>query len=395
LKSLPFPILLAALLSASSVAQTFKILHTFAGTPDGAGPTSIIRENSTGTIYGVTFGGGATGNGTVFKITRAGNEAVIYSFGAAPDGNFPESITADAAHNLYGVTQVGGASNNGTVFKIDPSGSETILYSFAGGADGRLPFGRLIRDSDGNLYGTTLFGGTSCDCGTVFKLDPSGNKTVLYTFTGVPDGASPTGALIGDSKGNLYGTTQYGGIIRDSVIFCSGVGCGTVFKLTRGGDESVLYRFAARPNDGIFAISDLILDSAGNLYGVTSAGGMKNGITPQGLGTVFKLDPSGHETTLYAFKGKFDGGDGNIPEGGVVRDSAGNFYGVTAGGGTDQRGTIYKLDPFGNETVLYTFTNGADGEEPTTRLVIDPAGNLFGASSGGAGKSGLVFEFTP
>ena len=395
MKSLFCSLLLAALLSVSTLAQTYKILHTFAGAPDGNGPNSIIRENSTGTIYGVTLAGGATDNGTVFKITPAGHETVIYSFGASPDGRFPKSLISDAAHNFYGVTQLGGAFDDGAVFKIDSAGNETILYSFAGGSDGRFPFGRLTRDFDGNLYGTTLFGGTSCDCGIIFKVDPLGNETVLYTFTGVPDGSEPMGALIGDSKGNLYGTTQYGGIPRNSPAICFGGGCGTVFKLTHGGDESVLYRFAARPNDGMIPGQDLLLDPAGDLYGVTAAGGSRNGITPQGLGTVFKLDPSGHETILYAFKGKFDGNDGNAPLGGLVEGSTGNFYGITNGGGANQRGTIYKLDPSGIETVLYTFTDGTDGGSPSFRLIIDPAGNLYGTAGGGAGKAGVVFEFTP
>lgn len=396
MKSISCSLLLAAILVASTSAQTFKILHTFGGPPDGVGPESLVRDGS-GTLYGTTFVGGAFGNGTVFKVTPAGHEAVIYSFGPAPDGNLPHSaLIGDAAHNLYGTTSAGGAFGKGTVFKLDAAGNESVLYSFAGGADGGSPMGDLVRDAAGNLYGTTSSGGTPCDCGTVFKLDPSGSETVLYQFTQVPDGSAPMGTLVGDSQGNLYGTTLYGGIPRSSPAICFGFGCGVVFKLNSNGDETVLYRFAARPGDGMLPGPNLLLDSSGNLYGVTFAGGSnRSGIVAYGMGTIFKLDPAGHETILYNFKGKFAGGDGNGPEAGLVRDAAGNFYGMTANGGAHQRGTVFKLDSSGVETILHTFTDGADGGSPTTSLVLDPAGNLYGTAPGGAGKSGVVFELTP
>jgi uncharacterized repeat protein (TIGR03803 family) len=389
---------LVAIFVVSSSAQTFTILHTFGGTPDGGGPSSLIRDRA-GSLYGETHGGGAFNKGSIFKVTPAGHEALIYSFGVLPDGAFPSGgLIADANGNFYGTTTEGGAFGgpfgNGTVFKIDANGNETVLYSFAGGDDGVAPSGRLLRDAAGNLYGTTLSGAGSCNCGIVFKLDTAGVETVLYRFTDQPDGARPNGVLIGDSGGNLYGTTFYGGNSGSTCID----GCGTIFKLDAQGVETVLYRFGSRPGDGTQPAATLIRDSAGNLYGTTFFGGNRNGAISQGMGTVFKFDPFGHETVLYSFKG-ISVGDGNSPAD-IVRDSLGNFYGVTGGGGAPagkhhQRGTVFKLDTAGVETILHTFTGAQDGDSPVG-LVLDSAGTLYGSTLlGGAGSVGVVFKLTP
>ncbi len=249
-----------------------------------------------GNLYGTTENGGSGGGcsfgcGTVFKLDPAGNENVLHSFTGSPgDGGRPVAgLIMDTAGNLYGTTAEGGSgtctgingvpvSGCGTVLKLDPSGNETVLHSFTGGSDGIQPLAALILDQAGNFYGTTELGG-SFGSGTVFKLDPSGNETVLHTFTGGNDGAAPLFAgLIMDTAGNLYGTTQNGGGSSN----CS-VGCGTVFKLDTSTNETVLHSFTGSPGDGARPVAALIVDKTANLYGTTTGGGAS------GLGTVFKL----------------------------------------------------------------------------------------------------------
>ncbi len=306
-------------------------------------------------------------------------------------------------------------------------GNETVLYSFTGtNGDGAQPTAGLIMDSAGNLYGTTQFGGvTSCfsdrippGCGTVFKLDPSGNETVLHSFTGTNgDGANPAASLIMDSAGNLYGTTQFGGVTSCSSGSFVPPGCGTVFKLDPSGHETVLYSFTLTNGDGANPAASLIMDSAGNLYGTTQLGGITSGNCPNsgtnttapppvGCGTVFKLDPSEHETVLYSFT--LTNGDGAQPVAGLIMDSAGNLYGTTPYGGVTSSsclvfvtgppippgcGTVFKLDPSGHETLLHSFTGtNGDGAQPVAGLIMDSAGNLYGTV---AASAGTVFRLEP
>jgi uncharacterized repeat protein (TIGR03803 family) len=214
------------------------------------------------------------------------------------------------------------------VYKLDASGHQTVLYSFTGGADGANPSAGLIRDAAGNLYGTTNGGGSgSCfgqGCGTVFKLDPSGHETVLHSFTGA-NGANPFAGVTLDAAGNLYGTTSFGG--TGSYCPTCPVGDGTVYKLDPTGHETVLYNFDFRL-DGGYPLAGVILDAAGNIYGTTYGGGPPATGFP---GVVYKVDPTGHETVLYGFAGTTDG---NGPIGGMIRDSAGNLYGATEFGGS-------------------------------------------------------------
>jgi uncharacterized repeat protein (TIGR03803 family) len=267
------------------------------------------------------------GCGTVFKLDTAAHEHVLYSFKGHPDGTGPvASLTRDPSGNLYGATLVGGEWGRGTVFKVDPAGHETVLYSFNGGMGGYGPYSGVIRDQSGSLYGTAPLGG-ALGRGVVFNLGPSGNEIVLHTFAG-PDGKSP-GDLIRDPAGNLYGTTPEGGIDPDRVCFGN---CGLVFKLDAAGNETVLHYFTGA--DGDFPVG-MIRDDAGNFYGVTKYGG-------QGYGVVFKLDSTGKETVLYTFKGL---ADGTLPLAGVVRDAAGNLYGTASGGGAFGYGVVYKIAP--------------------------------------------------
>ena len=224
----------------------------------------------------------------------------------------------DSAGDLYGTTYEGGTSNAGVVFELDTSGHETVLYSFTSGADGGYPDAGVIRDSAGNFYGTTFSGGTGS--GVVYKLDTAGHETVLYSFTGGVAGGNPIAGVIRDSVGNLYGTTVNGG---------------GVYKVDAAGNYAVLYTFTGGA-DGGTPYSGVIRDAVGNLYGTTQLGGL--GVDLSGYGVVYKVDTAGHETVLYSFTG---GADGGRPSAGVILDSAGNLYGTTYSGGKGSNGVAF------------------------------------------------------
>lgn len=372
---------------AQDAAPSYKVLYTFTGAADGYGPSAVIQD-AAGNLYGTTNGGGKYGNGVAFKLDPQGKLEILYTFTGGADGGNPLGVVRDSAGNLYGTVSFGGKYGNGAVFKLDRLLQETMLYSFTGGSDGSNPLAGIIRDTAGNLYGTTGYGGKnsgfgSC-CGVVFKVKASGMETVLHTFSGPPDGAYLQARLMRDRSGNLYGTTARGGYTGKTCP--SGkFGCGVVFKLDPSDEETVLHRFSGG-TDGSGGSSDLIQDAAGNLYG-TSGGGK------YGMGVAFKLDPQGRETVLYSFTG---GAEGMSP-GGVIRDRAGNLYGTTFWGGDtrtscaygkDGCGVVFKLDPQGKETVLYTFTGGTDGANPGGNLIQDTAGNLYGTTAYGGNKSG-------
>jgi uncharacterized repeat protein (TIGR03803 family) len=369
-------------IAVSCAAGTVTTLYSFGtSAADGEGPDARLVRDSAGNLYGTTFRGGANDLGTVFKVSASGTESVLHSFGAsASDGTYPQGgLIMDSAGNLYGTTTEGGAilDDPGTVYKISPSGTETILYSFTLSSDGAGPHGDLIMDSAGDLYGTTDSGGVHDSDGTIFKISTSGTETVLYSLGAIAnDGVQPEAGLITDSAGNFYGTTMSGGA-NDR---------GTVFKIA-SGTESVLYSFGASAADGTQAESDLIMDSAGNLYGTTPGGGAN------GDGTVYKISPSGTETILYSFGANAT--DGQAPFEGLLMDSAGNLYGTTEGGGAHSNGgTVFKISASGMETVLYSFgANAADGQYPTASLIMDSAGNLYGTTTaGGTNGGGTVFS---
>jgi len=319
---------------------------------------------------------------------------VLYTFTGGVDGGQPLApLIRDSAGNLYGTAQGGGSFNFGVVFKITPAGRQTVLHHFTGKADGGYPNTGLIQDAAGNLYGTTSSGGVRCiasgtGCGVAFKLDPAGTETVLHSFTAGPDGAFPNGTLVRDSAGTLYGTAAQGGLAGA----CGGLGCGVVFKISSTGQHRVLYTFTGGI-DGGEPVAGLIRDSAGNFYGTASLGGISGGCGI-GCGVVFKLTPAGQESVLYTFQGGLDGG---VPAAGLRRDQSGNLYGTTEYRGTSDWGVVFKLDPSGNETVLHSFTGGADGATPRSDLVRDSADNLYGtAIQGGSGCAfftcGVVFR---
>lgn len=270
-----------------------------------------------------------------------------------------------------------------------------VLHTFHG-PNGSGPGGVLIRDSAGNLYGTTGTGGTgrcgNYGCGTAFKLNKNGKQIWLYSFKGL-DGEAPYAGLLRDAAGNLFGTTVYGGKSnQDECPFR----CGVVFKVDKTRKETVLHKFTGDP-DGYFPEALLVQDSAGNLYGTTYLGGA------HGLGTVFKVDKSGKETVLYSFAGT---PDGSGPYPGVTLDAAGNLYGVTNGGGNGTAcdfgcGTVFEVDTTGKETILHDFEGGQDGAGADSVLLFDSEGNLYGTTAaGGSGECGgtgcgTVFELSP
>jgi uncharacterized repeat protein (TIGR03803 family) len=350
---------LGTVTTQSAKAQTYKVLYKFKGEPrDGGIPYlgGLILDAS-GNLYGTTIIGGASDEGTVFKLDTTGKEKVLYSFGSGgvePYGG----LVQDASGNFYGTT-TNGSRGFGTVFKLDTTGNYTDLYSFTGGADGANPYAGLVRDASGNLYGTTAAGGKGF--GTVFKLYTTGNYTVLHSFTGGADGATPYAGLLRDASGNLYGTTTAGGTSK----------LGAVFKLDTTGDYTVLHSFTGGA-DGATPYAGLVQDASSNLYGTASAGGASN------LGVAFKLDTTGTEMVLHSFTG---GSDGAFPEAGLTLDASGNLYGTSAAGGASKRGTLFKLDPAGTETVLYSFTGGTDGGTPVAPLVLHPSGDLYGTTS--------------
>ena len=317
---------------------------------------------------------------------------VLHAFNGKDGGSTPYGgVIFDAAGNLYGTTYEGGAQGLGTVFKLasnaDQDWTETVLYSF-NGSDGGASYAGLIFDGAGNLYGTTGGGGAH-DWGTVFKLVPNADgswtESVLHSFDGNGDGGFPTAGLIFDAAGNLYGTTQLGGNLR----VCGGQGCGVVFELQPGSNgswtESVLHSF--NPNDGYITGGGVIFDTAGNLYGTTFGGG---GYNHDSLGTVFKLTPNADGSWKQSVLHVFNGSDGGLSQAGLVFDAAGNLYGTT------YLGTVFKLTPNADGkwtvSVLHRFAASA----PTAGLIFDAAGNLYSTTSlGGSADDGVAFELSP
>jgi uncharacterized repeat protein (TIGR03803 family) len=320
---------------------------------------------------------------------------VLYSFTGQADGAFPYSgVIRDSAGNLYGTSSGQGEGGfYGSVFMLTPTGKFNLLHSFgADETEGAVPMTGLALDSAGNLYGTTSCGGSS-DFGTVFKVDTNDNFSVLYSFPdpwGSPgcNGGPFPGSLTLDSAGNLYGAGG-GGKFKCN----GGLYCGAVFKLDPGGNETTLHAFGSG-KDGFYPNLGLIRDAAGNLFGTTLGGG-------HGVGVVFKLDSAENETVLHSFQRK----DGAAPSP-MVQDAAGNFYGTASGGQKSKNcrygasrscGLIFKIEPNGNETTFYSFTGATDGEIPYGGLLIDGAGNLYGTAAGGQPGVGygIFFKIDP
>lgn len=328
----------------------FTTLHEFLGSPaDGAQPASALISDSAGNLYGTTQNGGLYGedlSGIIYKLSPTGVETILFNFDYDPNGAGPiGNLLLDSGGNLYGTANLGGAYSQGDVFEFTTSGVLNVLHSFQLiGPKGASPFGAVLRDSKDNLYGTTSAGGyidcvaagVSASCGVIYKLQPSGRETVLHSFTGGSDGGIPVAGLAADDTGSFYGTTSAGGGNGCSPGMGEvGGGCGTVFKIQRDGTETVLYAFTGGI-DGGQPEGTLVLDSEGNLYGTTRFGGNPNcsvfGASLAGCGVVFKVTPAGKETVLHSFTGQ---PDGEVPTSltGLVRDGSGNLYGTTSIGG--------------------------------------------------------------
>jgi uncharacterized repeat protein (TIGR03803 family) len=413
----------------SVMAQTtaLKVLHSFTGGSDGGTPVAGVIFDSAGNIYGTTFKGGdmsacsGFGCGIVYKLTPTGTgtwtESSVHRFQGEAMGLYPTDLLFDSAGNLYGIDALGGVSGSCVnlqdcqiAFELSPTSTnwkETVLQTFSYGAVGGSPNG-MVADAAGNLYGSTAYGG-SC-CGLVFRLSPNGSggwqETVLYDFSGTPDGATPLSTLILDAAGNLYGTTATGG---SDNTYCQKLnGCGVVFELspTASGPwtETVLHTFNG--TDGYYPRSGLTFDSAGNLYGTTEQGGNLTDCGSFGCGVVFKLSPSGStwtETVLHAFTGH---ADGYYPFNAVTLDAAGNVYGGIGGGKPSTNcsggcGVIFKLAPSSTghwtDTLLHSFTGGSDGiVTGGVPLIFGPDGNLYGTTEqGGTANQGIVFSIAP
>ena len=400
-------LLVAMCASGALAATDYKVLYNFNDWNGGGfGPEASLVFDSHGNLYSTTTAGGdaclPTGCGVVFELTPnldgSWSESVLHSFDRN-DGSQPHSaVVFDRRGNLYGATVNDGSGGNGTVFELTPGNNgawtEFVVHSFAGDPDGAQPYAGVTLDNAGHLYGTTSAGGAD-SYGVVFAMGGPGipGPTVLHSFAGGSDGEQSFGSLVSDASGNLYGVTWAGGAYQ----------AGTVFEMTRNPvtgtwSETVLYQFRGMPADGANPYAGMIFDAAGNLYGTTYAGGAS------GLGSVFKLTPnpdgSWSETVLHSFAG---GNDGGNPYGGVTVDSFGNLYGTTNAGGAGRHGTIFKMTPTPSgqwlETVLYGFTGGADGGWPGAGVTVDNAGNLYGTAvmggTGGPEQGGVVFELTP
>jgi uncharacterized repeat protein (TIGR03803 family) len=377
------------------------IAHAFTGGNDGALPYAGLIADAQGNLYGTTGEGGGSGCGesrgcgVVFELTPQGKETVLYAFGGGSDGAYPSAgLIADARGNLYGTTEEGGGACKrgacGTVFEVTPQGQESVLYAF--GANGLDPAGGLVADSQGDLYGTTMYSHAQrCryGCGTIFELTPQDSETVIHAFKGGRGGHWPQAGLTADSQGNLYGAATAGG------RGCN-LGCGALFKVTPQHAESLLYAFKGG-NDGAYPGSALIADAQGNLYGATEEGGGSGCSQNLGCGTIFKVTPDGKETVLYRFAG---GSDGAAPAAALVADAQGNFYGTTAEGGGGGCGgigcgAVFEVTPQGHESVLYAFAGGNDGAEPSAALTFDAQGDLYGTTLvGGSANLGTVFELS-
>jgi uncharacterized repeat protein (TIGR03803 family) len=395
-------ITLAAQLSQAQI----KGLVDFDGT-NGALPSAGLVQGLDGSLYGTTNQGGDSDFGTVFKMTATGSLTTLYNFCSQPnctDGAVPWGLTLATDGNLYGTTWEGGANDTtcsigcGTVFKIGSGGALTTLYSFCAQpncADGTEPYGAgLVQGADGNLYGTTSYGGAHGG-GTVFKITTHGELTVLYSFcsqSACADGDFPIGSLIQGTEGNLYGSTEGGGT--------EGVGDGTAFKVTTSGELTTLHDFCSQTNcvDGKFPNAGLIQGADGSLYGTTEEGGTESDpYCEYGCGTVFKISTTGALTTLHAFCASGGGcADGQYPQAGLVQTANGTLYGTTTSGGSSSActfgcGVVFAISTSGEVGPTYSF-DGTNGSDPFANVAQATSGVLYGtASRGGTDSDGTVF----
>jgi uncharacterized repeat protein (TIGR03803 family) len=340
-----------------SPSGTETVLYSFTGGADGGQPAAPLIRDSAGNLYGTTSAYGLCAYcGTVFKLDTTGTLTTLYSFTGGADGGYPlAGVIMDSSGNLYGTTYSGGiltgtcatigeypVAGCGVIFELETSGTEKVLYTMTGNTDGANAGAGVIRDSEGNIYATDEDAAKCYGCGVAFKLSATGTYTLLHEFGGGTDGFMPMASLVEDSSGNLYGSTEYGGITGG---VCTSSGCGVVFEINSAGTESVLYKFTGG-SDGAKLACNLIRDSAGNLYGTTYTGGSTAGNCESigdtdipGCGTVFKLGTTGALTVLH----QFTVGGGANSAAGLTPGPGDVFYGTTEHGGTLHGGVVFKL----------------------------------------------------
>jgi uncharacterized repeat protein (TIGR03803 family) len=400
-------------LAHGSSGWTESTIYNYQGKSDGDTPVSGVVFDSTGNLYATSAG--YYNSAAVIELSPsagAWTETTVYSFTtyyAQPNG----AVVIDSAGNLYGTTAGGGvptACNNfgcGSIYKLSKGTSgwtETDLYDFTGGTDGAAPDATLVRDSSGNLYTTTSVYGLGV--GSVFKLAPASGGTwtgkVLYDFPLLIEGAHSNGGLLADGAGNYYGTTSQSGLNVNCNYY---QGCGTVFELSPvngGWKETVLYSFTGTKGDGSYPVGNLVMDAAGNLYGVTQYGGASGTCSPlDQCGTVYELSPNGDgtwkETVLHSFGGY--PADGSVPVAGLVLDASGNLYGTTPHGGTYDAGTAFMLSLSGGtwtETVLHIFGGTGDISQPSSSVIFDANGNLYGTATALSNSAtGVAYRLSP
>jgi uncharacterized repeat protein (TIGR03803 family) len=350
-------------------AGTLTVLYPFTYATDGGNPWGALVKGSDGNFYGTAANGGANGDGTIFKISLAGKFTNLVNFNGANLGKNPsESLIRGTDGAYYGTTSDGGKYGYGTVFKI--CGNKiTLLHSFNRNAEGGTPMGSLVQAPDGKLYGMTTDGGAN-GYGTIFKITTGGNYTVLRHFSPAADGGSPEGSLIVGTNGTLYGMTNTGGA----------GGAGTIFKITTGGNYAVLHSFS-NATDGGNPHGSLVEGKDGNFYGATYS-----------FGRIFKITPNGQFNVLHTLAGN----DGVNPVGALVQNTNGDFFGVTYQGGANAGGTIFKVTPGGTYTVLKALKPTTDGNYSEGGLVRGNDGNFYGMTAkGGNNKAGTIYKITP
>lgn len=385
----------------ASRAQTFNVLHNFESTDPYPGATLV--QGTDGNFYGTTIqGGGDMGvAGTAFRITADGVFTNIHNFDYTDAGN-PNSLILGTDGNFYGTSSVGGANELGAIFRMTPGGTVTTIYSFCHNVpctDGYEPLAGLVEAIDGNFYGVTTAGGNvgACGsagqgCGTIFRITRSGEYTVLFSFNG-ENGAGSRASLILGLDGDLYGTSQIGG------SNC-GSHCGMVYKVTSNGVLTTVYNFCSHKGcpDGSMPNAGLLLGEDGNFYGTTYTGGINNFCTGGGCGTVFRLTPNGVLTTLYNFCSQNACTDGVQPITALIQGNDGNFYSTTPLGGSHGNGTAFEITPAGVLTTLHDFCAQAgctDGAETDWPLVQGTDGTFYGTTEpGGTYNYGTAFSLS-
>lgn len=342
-----------------TTSGALTVLHHFNGSVDGGNSEGDLIEAADGNLYGMCYGGGASGGGTIFKISKSGTYTVLKSLSSTTGANPYGNLFQDTDGTFYGMTRTGGTKSGGTIFKMTTSGSVTVIHSFDNTTEGSVPNGSLIKGTDGNLYGMTSTGGPN-RWGTAFKVTTAGALTVLAAFDGSSMGNVPMESLIKGKDSAYYGTTSAGGAYD----------YGTIFKIC-GGKTTVLHSFN-RPTEGGVPKGSLIQATDGNFYGMTPEGGSK------GWGTIFKITPAGIYSVLHVFNSPTEGSNA---QGSLVQGTDGNLYGMTNAGGPNGTGTIFKITLTGTFTVLHSFVSASEGANPNGNLIQATDGNFYGMTS--------------